>query len=303
MPFYRPPGHVLSRIPLRADGSIRLTALLAGTGVFTRKQLRRAKPTVDGVQMASSDAVTFEHGQTRRIDLDEFDFVVREDRSLTLAMYKPQDVVTTHSHDEGLRIFDILPEWLFAEHLAPVGRLDKDTTGLILLTEDGQLNQRMRHPSRALLRRYHALLARPVEDARVKEALEKGITLRDGHTVHPAELSRMDGKEERWSVALGEGKYHEVRRLFAALGSHVENLFRIGYGPFMLRSAPIDLSDMFEDGVPLCTAVSKENDDEGIIELRDGLMRIDGEARDHLYDMLQLEDEVRMIEICIEGHA
>lgn len=303
MPFYRPPGHVLARIPLRADGSIRLTALLAGAGVFARKQLRRAKPTVDGVRMASSDAIHFERGQTRRIDLHEFDFVVREDSTLTLAMHKPADIVTTHSPDEGLRIFDVLPDWLFAEQLAPVGRLDKETTGLILLTEDGQLNQRMRHPSRALLRRYEAILARPVDGELAKEALEKGITLRDGHTVHPAKLERMDGEEERWSVALGEGKYHEVRRLFAALGSHVESLYRIGYGPFMLRGAPLDPYDMFEDGLPRCTAVSKENDADGIIELRDGLMRVDGEARSHLYDMLQLEDDVRMIEICIEGHA
>src|SRR5690625_7976631 len=97
MRFYRPLGHVLARIPLRQDGSIRLTALLAGAGVFTRKQLRRAKPEVDGLQMSSSDVVSFAQDQVREIALHGYQFTVREDRAMTLAMHKPADVVTTHA--------------------------------------------------------------------------------------------------------------------------------------------------------------------------------------------------------------
>lgn len=303
MRYYRPLGHVLARIPLRSDGSIRLTTLLAGAGVFARKQLRRARPSVDGELMSSRDAVVFARDQVRHITLHDYTFIVREDRAMTLAMHKPVDVVTTHSVEEGLRIFDVLPDWLFAEDLAPVGRLDKETTGLILLTEDGQLNQRLRHPSRGLLRRYVANLARPLEEARVQEALREGIMLRDGHVVQPVHLERLVGDDERWSIAVGEGKYHEVRRFFAALDSHVESLHRKGYGAVVLTGAPLDPHDGMEDGIPCCNTIVKDATGDASIAITDGLMRLTGEAKAHVYRSVQLEDELRMLEICVEEHA
>jgi len=302
MRFYRPLGHVLARIPLRQDGSIRLTALLAGAGVFTRKQLRRAKPEVDGLQMSSSDVVSFAQDQVREIALHGYQFTVREDRAMTLAMHKPADVVTTHALEEGLRIFDLLPEWLFAEDLAPVGRLDKETTGLILLTEDGQLNQRLRHPSRGLLRHYEATLARPLDTARVQEALAQGVVLRDGHTVKPEKLQRLDGDEARWSISVGEGKYHEVRRFFAAMDSHVEALHRKAYGPVVVTGAPLDIQSTLEDGIPCCSSLSKNDLVGTAIAISDSLMRIDGDAKAHLYQSVQLDDELRMLEICAEAY-
>lgn len=303
MRFYRPLGHVLARIPVRSDGSIRLTALLASAGVFARKQLRRAKPVVDGVQMSAREAIDFTAGQVRHISLQDYQFTVREDAALTLAMHKPLDVVSTHDEGEGLRIFDLLPDWLFAEDLAPVGRLDKETTGLIVLTEDGQLNQRMRHPARGLLRRYEATLARPITDEQVARALSDGITLRDGYIVQPAELARIDGDPLRWSVAVGEGKYHEIRRLFAAMDSHVEQLHRVGYGPFVLQSVPIDPHDFWDDGIPVGSTLSKTSHGGASIVLRDALMRIEGDAQRALYETLQLENTVRMLEICVDEHA
>lgn len=302
MRFYRPLGHVLARIPLRPDGSIRLTALLAGTGVFARKQLRRAKPWVDGERMKSSDALSFGPNEVRTVALGPYEFTVREDDQLTLAVHKPADVVTSANPEEGFRVIDLLPDWLFSDYLEPIGRLDKETTGLLLLSEDGQLSQRMRHPARAQLRRYEATLARPLEPQRVQEALNKGISLRDGHVVQPRELQAIRDDNLRWKVAIDEGKYHEVRRLFAAMGSHVESLHRYGYGPFILQSAPVDPYDDTEDGIACCTTLASETTPPSIV-LHDGLMRIEGAAKTHLYTTLQLQPHTRMIEITVDEHA
>src|SRR5690606_8202613 len=114
-----------------------------------------------------------------------------------------------------------------------VGRLDKETTGLLLLTDDGQLSQRLRHPSRGFERVYLAQCSRPIPEDALQDALREGVSLRDGTRCHPASLELLtdraqgEGGALTYRVVLREGRYHEVRRLVAALGSHVEELRRV----------------------------------------------------------------------------
>jgi 16S rRNA pseudouridine516 synthase len=113
-----------------------------------------------------------------------------------------------------------------------VGRLDKETTGLLLLVAHGQLIQRLTHPKRAVARTYLATLDSPPDPVAVQSLRSGELELKDGHRPHPQDLEALT--DTRWSVTLTEGKYHEVRRIFAAAGSHVHALQRIGFAGFSL---------------------------------------------------------------------
>src|SRR5262249_8908257 len=128
------------------------------------------------------------------------------------------------------------------DELRPVGRLDLDTTGLLIWTTSGAWLQRLTHPKRKLPRSYHAALARPFGDPRT------GLALKDGHQPHIVELKAIREPQAHPSllrspdaacfatITIVGGAYHEVRRIFAALGSHVVALSRVGYGRLTLPS-------------------------------------------------------------------
>jgi len=126
------------------------------------------------------------------------------------------------------------------EELRPVGRLDLDTTGLLIWTTDGDWLHRLTHPRSAVPRRYHVALARPFHEP------DRPIVLRDGHVADPLSLRLLSRAETHPSlvpsqaalayaeITLTGGAYHEVRRIFAALGNHVLSLCRVSFGAFEL---------------------------------------------------------------------
>jgi 16S rRNA pseudouridine516 synthase len=143
------------------------------------------------------------------------------------------------AHDDPRSIYDDLPmRWRYRRPvLSSVGRLDRDTSGLLLLSDDGQWLQRWSHPRRAVPRRYRVQLAEPLgEEA---EAILASGTLRlegESSPCRPAALQRLSPREIL--LTLQEGRYHEVRRMMAALGNHVVGLHREAFGPFTLGDLP-----------------------------------------------------------------
>lgn len=156
-----------------------------------------------------------------------------------LLLHKPLDVVTSRAPDGGATpVFDLLPKAL-RDRVQPIGRLDRDTSGLLLLTGDGRLIQWLGHPRRQVLRTYRAWLSNEPEAAAVAALLEGRLPLRDGHTPHPRRLVPVEGETGPggicWEIDLTEGKYHEVRRIFAATGARVTALTRLSFGPLHLE--------------------------------------------------------------------
>lgn len=143
-----------------------------------------------------------------------------------LILHKPTGYVCS-TRDAGRLIYDLLPTRFRARRplLAPVGRLDRDTSGLLLLTDDGQLNHRITSPRRHCAKVYQAELA---EDLRGDEApvFASGGLLLDGEEqpLAPAMLEMLTPRTA--SVTVTEGRYHQVRRMFAAVGNHVLRLHR-----------------------------------------------------------------------------
>ncbi|MCW1922013.1 pseudouridine synthase [Luteolibacter arcticus] len=159
---------------------------------------------------------------------------------LTLMFHKPAGY-TCSTEDPGDTIYDLLPVRYALRNpvLSPVGRLDKDTTGLLLMTDDGQLLHRLISPKHHVPKTYQVTLDRPLEGH--EAALFSGgeLILRgEDKPLLPAALEVLGEKEAR--ITLEEGRYHQVRRMFAAAGNHVVALKRVSIGGLAL---PNDLEE------------------------------------------------------------
>lgn len=160
---------------------------------------------------------------------------------LLVLLHKPVGVVCSHDTREGRRVYELLPErWLLRDpKVTTVGRLDRDTSGLVVVTDDGALVQRLTSPRHHVEKTYVATLDGPVTDAHVRRFAE-GLALKEGAETtltRPATLRVLpDGRAE---VTLTEGRYHQVRRMFTAVGREVLALHRTRFGPWSLADLEV----------------------------------------------------------------
>lgn len=220
--------------------TVKLQKLLADAGLGSRRELERwivaGRVSVNGAQATLGDRVT----GTERIDVDGKALGARArstgSHPRVLLLNKAEGVICTRRDPEGRKtVFADVPS-LRGGRWISVGRLDVATTGLLLLTNDGELANRMMHPSTGLDREYAVRTDVVLEDEQLK-ALKKGIES-DGETLRFADIRYFDGRgANHWyHVVLLEGKNHEVRRLFASAGAEVRRLKRVRYGPVLLPS-------------------------------------------------------------------
>lgn len=158
-----------------------------------------------------------------------------------ILLHKPAGYECSQKPSAWPSVLTLLPGPLRRRDVQPVGRLDVDTTGLLLLTDDGALIHRLTHPKRHVPKVYEVTTARPVEDGQL-EKLRAGVKLHDEPNlvrVLACERSGGPGGECALRMKLGEGKYHQVRRMVAAVGNHVEALHRSAFGALTL---PADLA-------------------------------------------------------------
>ena len=161
-----------------------------------------------------------------------------------LVLHKPLGVVTAHEDRRHPTAYALLRDAPLFDELRAVGRLDKETSGLLMWTTDGSLLHRITHPRYAVPRTYHVALARPPAPLPEALVLDDGYTpdileyeARSPETLHPA-LHRPDEAEAFATITITTGRFHEVRRIFAALDSHVLGLARVRFGPVEL---PVEL--------------------------------------------------------------
>ncbi len=215
---------------------MKLVKHIANLGYGSRKQVqwlfREGRVTdADGEVLYADDAVPLE---AVRIDGEPLD----PPPGLLLMLHKPLGV-TCSTKDTGRLVYDLLPPRyrLRDPLLSTVGRLDRETSGLLLLTDDGQLLHRIIAPKSRLPKVYLATLA---QDLRGDEAalFAAGTLMLDGEktALLPAELDVLDARRAR--LTLHEGRYHQVRRMFAAVGNHVEALYRERVGGLTLGDLP-----------------------------------------------------------------
>ena len=148
-------------------------------------------------------------------------------------LHKPVGYLCSRASQGGVpTIYELLPTSL--HHLKPVGRLDKDSSGLILLTNDGDFAHQMTHPSFYKMKRYLVTLDQPLQPLHRQMINDFGVQLPDG----PSRLTlerQHDGDDHRWIVMMSEGRNRQIRRTFAALGYTVTKLHRTDFGNYTLN--------------------------------------------------------------------
>jgi 23S rRNA pseudouridine2605 synthase len=208
---------------------VRLAKFLAHGGVASRRRaeliIGKGRVTVDGV-VVTDPARDVGAGDDVRVDGSP----VGEERREVWVVNKPAGVVST-AREPGKRsaVVELVDS---TARLYPVGRLDADSTGLLLLTNDGELANRLTHPRYEVEKAYRAELVRPPSDADLRR-LASGVELEDGPTA-PAEARRLGEREIE--IVLREGRNRQVRRMAEAIGNRVLALRRVRFGPVELGS-------------------------------------------------------------------
>lgn len=210
---------------------MRVDQLLSRYGYCSRREARiwcnNERVTLSGEPLKFSDKVDV---HDVRVDGE----AIEHPDGLFIMLHKPVGYVCSHDSGEGERIYDLLPpQWLQREpKLNSVGRLDKDTSGLLILTDQSELVHRLTSPKHHVNKRYIATVDHALQ-REIVDAFASGIVLRnEPKPCLPASLQILD--ETTAAVEIAEGKYHQVRRMFAACGYQVQTLHRTQVGPWHL---------------------------------------------------------------------
>lgn len=225
--------------PEQHPEGVRLQKVLASAGIASR---RASEILIEEGRVEVNGKIVTEQGRRVHPETDH----IRVDGArippprhhLYLVMNKPRGVVSTMEDPEGRKtLLDYLPR--LRERIFHVGRLDTDTEGLILLTNDGEFAHRMAHPSYEVPKTYQVQAA-GVMDNRTIKRLEKGVTLEDG-PVKPDKVKLVSRAQNRTliEVSLHEGRNRIVRRMFDTVGHPVDRLSRTAIGPVRLGILPV----------------------------------------------------------------
>ncbi|CDF59469.1 pseudouridine synthase [Thermobrachium celere] len=212
----------------------RLDKVLANMGYGTRKEVKalckKGLVLVNGDIVKDSSVHVDPENDTIEVDGE----VLKYKKYIYVMLNKPQGVISATEDDFDETVVDILPDEFKIFKPSPVGRLDKDTEGLLILTNDGELNHLLLSPRRHVPKKYYAKVKGVVTQEDV-EKFKEGVVLDDGYKTMPAELTILKSDEiSEIELVIYEGKYHQVKRMFEAVGKKVVYLKRIEMGPLKL---------------------------------------------------------------------
>ncbi|MDP2918826.1 MAG: pseudouridine synthase [Dehalococcoidia bacterium] len=233
---------------MKTEPTVPLIKLLTEAGAGSRRKMadaiRNGRVTVNG-QVAES----FNHpvnSSHDRVQIDGTPVTLSVENPICLMLNKPKDILSTTFDERGGRtVLDILPEKYRRYRLYPVGRLDKDTTGLLLVTNDGELTNRLTHPRYEHEKEYLVQIEGKLTVVE-KQQLEGGIRLDEGMT-SPARVKEVTARPFNYSLTIHEGRKRQVRRMFARLGYRILALKRV-------RTGNLALGDLKEGQVRELTA-------------------------------------------------
>ena len=210
----------------------RLDKILSGTGRWSRREVKdlvkAGRVTADGAVVARPEDKFDREAVELRVDGEAVD----GERYCYLMLHKPGGVLSATEDPKQPTVLDLLPPHLRRVGLFPVGRLDKDTEGLLLLTNDGPLGHRLLAPKKHVDKVYFVRVEGRL-DQEDRRAFRTGMVLGDGLRCLPAELEVLE-PPDTGLVTLREGKYHQVKRMLASRGKPVTYLKRLSMGPLRL---------------------------------------------------------------------
>lgn len=212
---------------------MRLDKFLSECG-YTRKEatnlISRGYVKINGELVTKKDYKLNETADT--VSVYNKDIIYN--KYIYIMLNKPIGVITATEDRTQKTVLDLLPPEVLSKNVFPVGRLDKDTCGLLLITNDGDFCHKMISPKHCVSKIYKFELCDPISYSQ-KEQIENGITLKDGYKTIPCKISLET--DRRGEITITEGKYHQIRRMFAATGNKVCFLERISEGNIKLDPA------------------------------------------------------------------
>lgn len=197
-----------------------------------------------GADAAIAEGRVTRNGQTitQGIDVAETDVVTLDGQVIqpavtmtTIMLNKPVGFVCSRNGQGSRTIYELLPPEY--QQLNPVGRLDKDSSGLLLLTNDGQLAEQLTHPRYEKTKVYEVTLDHPLQPLSRQIITDHGVMLEDGRSQFQIERL-VEGDDTKWRITMHEGRNRQIRRTFAALGFTVTKLRRTHFGPYTLHDLP-----------------------------------------------------------------
>lgn len=208
--------------------------MLANLGYGSRKEVKQLLKSgavkVDDAVVKDAKQHVDTNSQTITLNGE----IIEYKEFIYLMMNKPQEVLSATEDSSQETVIDLLELGDQVYEPFPVGRLDKDTEGLLLITNDGQLAHRLLSPKKHVPKTYFAVIEGEVTEADVK-AFAAGVTLDDGYETKPGELQILkSGIMSDIELTITEGKFHQVKRMFEAVGKRVVYLKRISMGPLPL---------------------------------------------------------------------
>ena len=210
---------------------MRLDKYLVECGIGSRKEVKKI---IDGKLVSVNDKII--SSSKENVD-EEKDVVKYRDEIIKYKKFryyilnKKSGYITAVDDPRDKTVMDLLPEWVIKKDLAPVGRLDKDTEGLLLLTNDGQLNHRLLSPKSHVDKTYYAELEKDISEDDL-EKLRNGVDI-GGYITMPARAEKIEDKKIHLTIK--EGKFHQVKKMLEAVGNKVVYLKRISFGNLKLN--------------------------------------------------------------------
>lgn len=214
----------------------RIDKIIASQGQYSRKEVKaliaKRRIAVDGRIVSSSSEKADPMTMLLTVDGKPLEFK----RNLYLVLNKPKGYVSATEDREHPTVLELVPQEYRGRDLFPAGRLDRDTTGLMIITDDGVLAHNILAPKKHVPKRYHVELDIPVTEE-MRLGFSEGVMLNDG-VCKAADLIKTG--EKTAEVTLREGRYHQIKRMFGCFGAEVLELKRFGMGKLVL---PADLAE------------------------------------------------------------
>jgi 16S rRNA pseudouridine516 synthase len=216
---------------------MQLDRILQSQGFGSRKECRKA--VRDGEVKVGGVVV---HDPFQEYDTTDFTFEINEweweySEKVYIALYKPSNYECSHKPKHNETIYNLLPDPIVLRGAQSVGRLDVDTTGLLLFSDDGQFIHAISSAKRHVTKTYRATTNQPIDDEQIRKLIE-GVQLVDEHEPSRALQAKQVG-EKSLELVVDQGQYHLVKRMIAAAGNHVDALHRFAVGDLSMEDGSL----------------------------------------------------------------
>ena len=211
---------------------IRLDKYLTECGIGSRSEVKKLvtmkRVVVNGIIAGNGDIKIDEFND--KVEFDGKELHYRKFRYYM--MNKPAGVITAAEDKKHDIVMDLLPDWVVKKDLFPVGRLDKDTEGLLLFTNDGEFSHRILSPKNHVEKEYYVVLEKDISDDEIRK-VESGVVIDDGYNTKESKIRRVSDNEIFLTIV--EGKFHQVKQMMEAVGNRVSYLKRVRFADLVLN--------------------------------------------------------------------